>query len=86
MSGTLSDPQLTLQNPATSAVLAQNISWGGSAEITSAAASVGAFTWAVPSSHDSALLITLPPGSYTAEVAGASGDSGIALLEVYEVK
>jgi hypothetical protein len=86
LSGTLSDPQLTLQNPATSAVLAQNISWGGSAEITSAAASVGAFTWAVPSSHDSALLITLPPGNYTAAAAGTSNDTGVAIVEVYEVQ
>jgi hypothetical protein len=27
----------------------------------------------------------LPPGAYTAQVAGASGDSGVALAEVYEV-
>jgi hypothetical protein len=31
-------------------------------------------------------LVTLAPGSYTAQIAGASGDSGIALLEVYEIK
>jgi hypothetical protein len=46
---------------------------------------VGAFTWSVPSSHDSALLITLPPGNYTAACAGSSGDTGVALVEVYEV-
>jgi Ig-like domain-containing protein len=84
--GTLPDPQLTLQNPATGAVYAQNVSWGGDPEISSTAASVGAFTWSVPSSHDSALLITLPPGNYTAAAAGTSGDSGVAIVEVYEVQ
>jgi hypothetical protein len=85
VAGTLPDPQLTLQNPATGAVLAENTSWGGDAEISGAAASVGAFSWSAPSSHDSALLITLPPGNYTAAAAGSSGDSGVALVEVYEV-
>jgi hypothetical protein len=84
--GTLSDPQLTLQNPSTQAVLAQNISWGGDSEVTNTAASVGAFHWSVPASHDSALLITLPPGSYTAAAAGTSGDTGVAIVEVYEVQ
>jgi len=36
-------------------------------------------------SADSAILVTLPPGAYTAEVSGASGDTGVALVEVYEV-
>jgi hypothetical protein len=83
--GTLPDPQLTLQNPATGAVYAQNISWNGDSEISSTAASVGAFGWTVPTSHDSALLITLPPGNYTAAAAGTSGDTGVAIVEVYEV-
>ena len=83
--GTLPDPQLTLQDPATGAVLAENAGWGGNAEIASTAASVGAFNWSVPSSHDSALVVTLPPGNYTAAAAGTSRDSGVALVEVYEV-
>jgi hypothetical protein len=86
VAGTLPDPQLTLQNPATGAVYAQNISWGGDEEISSTAAIVGAFAWSVPSSHDSALLITLPPGNYTAAAAGSGGDSGVAIVEVYEVQ
>ncbi len=32
--------------------------------------------------NDSMLLVTLPPGAYTAEVSGASGDTGAALVEV----
>ena len=34
---------------------------------------------------DSAILIVLPPGSYTAEVSGVGATTGIALVEVYEV-
>ncbi len=84
--GVLPDPQLTLTNVTTTpyVVIATNTGWGGDPEITSTAANVGAFPWS-PSSNDSALLITLPPGNYTAGVAGASGDTGVALVEVYEV-
>jgi hypothetical protein len=30
------------------------------------------------------LLATLPPGAYTAQVSGISGDSGVALVEIYD--
>jgi hypothetical protein len=46
---------------------------------------VGAFAWNVLSSQDSAILVTLPPGQYTAQVSGSSGDTGVALVEIYEV-
>jgi hypothetical protein len=83
--GTLPDPELTLQNPSTQAVIASNNGWGGNAQISTTAAAVHAFTWGDPASHDSALLITLPPGAYTAAATGASGDTGVAIVEVYEV-
>ncbi|HEY1847881.1 MAG TPA: immunoglobulin domain-containing protein [Opitutaceae bacterium] len=85
VTGTLPDPQITLQNQATGAVYAANSGWAGDAEIASTATSVGAFSWSTPSSHDSALLITLPPGNYTATASGTTGDVGVALVEVYEV-
>jgi hypothetical protein len=84
--GTLPDPQLTLQNPSTGAVYASNNGWRDDPDIIAAASSVGAFTWNNPTSNDSALLVTLPPGSYTAEASGASGDTGVAIVEVYEVQ
>jgi hypothetical protein len=59
--------------------------WNGDAQSASVAASVGAFAWPASSSNDSLLLVTLPPGAYTAEVSGAGGDTGVALVEVYEV-
>jgi hypothetical protein len=31
------------------------------------------------------LLLTLPPGQYTAIVSGGNADTGVALVEVYEV-
>jgi hypothetical protein len=34
---------------------------------------------------EAALLVTLPPGVYTAIVIGVSGTSGVGLVEVFEV-
>lgn len=46
---------------------------------------VGAFQ--LPSgSADSAMVLTLPPGAYTAQVSGANGSTGVALVEVYQVQ
>jgi hypothetical protein len=83
VTGTLPDPQLQLFSGTT--LLESDTGWGGNAQIASTAASVGAFAWQSPGSADSALLVTLPPGAYTAQVSGASGDTGVALIEVYEV-
>ena len=83
VAGILADPELQLF--AGSTLLETNTGWKGDSEVASAAASVGAFAWTIPTSADSALLVTLPPGAYTAQVAGATGDTGIALIEVYEV-
>jgi DNA-binding beta-propeller fold protein YncE len=82
--GVLPDPQLQLSS--SSGPIASNAGWGGNAQIAAAAASVGAFSWGSVATPDSAILITLPPGAYTAEVSGASGDVGAALVEVYEVQ
>jgi probable HAF family extracellular repeat protein len=82
VAGVLADPRLQLNS--SGGVVASNDGWGGAAAITSAAASVGAFPWTSASSHDSALLETLAGGSYTAEVTGSSGDTGVALAEIYD--
>jgi beta-glucanase (GH16 family) len=82
--GTLPDPELQLYSG--TEVIASNEGWGGNAVIASAAAAVSAFSWTDPSSADSALLMTLLPGAYTAIVSGVSGDTGISLLEVYDVQ
>jgi hypothetical protein len=83
VTGVLPDPQLQLNSGST--VIASNAGWGGNAAIAAAAGNVGAFPWTNPASNDSAILVTLPPGSYTAIVSGVSGDTGVALAEVYDV-
>ena len=83
VTGILPDPMLQVYSGPT--LLAGNSGWGADAQISSTAASVGAFAWNVLTSIDSALLVTLPPGGYTAQVSGALGDTGVALVEVYEV-
>jgi sugar lactone lactonase YvrE len=82
VTGLLPDPELQLFGGST--LLLSNSGWGGDPEIAAAAASVGAFAWTSPTSADSALLVTLPPGIYSAQVSGATGDTGVALVEVYE--
>jgi hypothetical protein len=89
VSGVLADPFLTLMqtvNNVTSEVR-ENDNWGAGndvALITAASTQAGAFP--LPAgSKDSAMLITLPPGTYSAVVTGNGGSSGVALVEVYEV-
>jgi YVTN family beta-propeller protein len=66
-------------------LLGSNTAWGGSPQIAAAAEKVGAFPWTDPSSTDSALLVTLAPGSYTAEVNPTINPFGNVLIEVYAV-
>lgn len=86
--GVLADPRLDLyaSSSATSPI-SSNDNWGqasSATQIAAAAASVGAF--ALPlESRDAVLLVTLPPGSYTAQVSGVANTTGVALVEVYEL-
>jgi hypothetical protein len=84
VTGTLPDPQVVLVT-GSGVVLAANAGWGANPQIIAEANSVGAFPWGGLPTKDSALLITLPAGSYTAQVSGVSGDSGQAIIEVYEI-
>ena len=52
--------------------------------VTEANGKVGAFAL-TPGSRDAALLISLPPGAYTAQLSGTNGGTGMGLIEVYEV-
>jgi hypothetical protein len=81
VTGVLPDPSLRVLSGST--VLAADTGWGGDPLLMSAATSVGAFSWGASGTPDSAVLVTLPPGDYTAEVSGSSGDTGVALIEVY---
>jgi len=66
------------------ATLADNSGWGGGAALAAAFTQVGAFP--LPAgSDDSAILNSLNAGSsYTAQVSGTSGSTGVALIEVYD--
>ncbi|HXN35268.1 MAG TPA: hypothetical protein VN877_03800, partial [Opitutaceae bacterium] len=80
----LPDPQVVLFDR-NGNVITSNNGWGGNPQISSTGASVGAFSWGTVATKDSALLITLPAGTYTAQVSGFSGDTGQAIVEVYEI-
>ncbi len=82
--GTVSGTVVTLYDSNNNPITA-NAGWGNDPWITGTSSQVGAFPL-VPNSLDSALLVTIPPGSYTVQVAGVSGGSGIGLVEVYEVR
>lgn len=84
--GALPDPQLQLYRSGTGTPIAANTGWGGDPAIAATATSVGAFSWGASATADAALLLTLPPGGYTANVSGQAGDTGIALIEVYDVE
>ena len=81
VAGALTNPQLQLFNADGVLVLA-NDNW--SADDLSTMNSVGAFPLA-NGSGDSALVATLSPGVYTAQVSGVNNASGVAILEIYDV-
>jgi hypothetical protein len=85
LSGLLQDPQLQVFD-GSQKLVASNTGWGANSQISEVAASVGAFSWGNLATPDSALLLTLPPGAYTAQVSGASGDTGVTLVEIYDVQ
>jgi uncharacterized protein (DUF1800 family) len=81
VTGALADPILTLFD-GTGKAIASNDNWIATDSTTFD--SVGAFK--LPAgSKDSAIVITLPPGNYSAQAAGANGTSGAVIIEVYEV-
>jgi len=86
LAGTLAQPQLLVFDTADNTV-GSDTGWGtnlNADEIAAAATTVGAFP--LPeNSADSATLLSLSPGSYTMEVTGQAGGTGVALAEVYQL-
>ena len=80
VAGTVADPVLTVLSGDT--VVAGNDNWDPA--LASEFARAGAFEWA-PGSADAAVIVTLDPGAYTARVNGANGQTGVAIVEVYEL-
>ena len=81
--GLLQAPVLSLFN-SSSTLIQSNQGWGNGNATAAIMSSAGAFPL-LPGSADSALVVTLAAGAYTAQVSGAGGTSGLALLEIYEV-
>ncbi len=83
--GFLSDPVFSIFNGRGIFVAgAGNDNWDSgtaadTAALSAAFAANGAFPFA-PGSKDSAVLIDLPPGGYTIQVAGVGGTGGVALI------
>lgn len=80
--GVVADPELKLYRDTD--IIAENDQWATiqADSISAAAGLVGAF--ALPAdSADSAILIGLPPGRYTAHVSAKDAMEGIVLAEVY---
>ena len=87
VAGVLADPRLDLFRGTT--LVQSNDNWGattgGTGSLANAFAAVGAFALTSTSSRDAALLVTLAPGPYTAQVSGVGTTTGVALIEIYEV-
>ena len=86
VTGVLADPRVSLFQG--SSLLASNDDWEANpdrAAIDVATTQVGAFALQ-PRSKDAALLVTLRPGSYTVQVSGVGGATGVALVEVYALE
>ena len=78
IAGALSNPTLMLVD-ANGTVVASNDDWKSSQE-----SEIRATGLAPSNDSESAILTTLPPGSFTAIVSGKNGATGIGLVELFE--
>jgi hypothetical protein len=91
VAGVIADPKITVINSAGTSI-ASNDDWGTpvgtgaatAAQLSAAFTAVGAFNLTT-GSKDSAVLLSLAPGNYTAQITASTGASGVGLVEVYEV-
>lgn len=81
VTGFLANPKLEIYNAANVKV-SENDDW--TPGLAGRFSTVGAFELDA-GSRDAALVATLPPGSYTAQVRGSDGGTGEALIEIYEL-
>jgi arylsulfate sulfotransferase len=81
VSGVLTDPTLTIYD-STGSAIATNDNWQDNVNATD----VRRNGLAPPNPSESALVLHLPAGAYTAIVRGADGGTGIGLAEVYTLR
>jgi len=77
--GVLQDPILELYN-ASNKLIAYDDNWKNAQQ-----SEIQASGYALGDDHEAAIVLTLPPGSYTAIVRGVNATVGAALLEVYDL-
>jgi hypothetical protein len=83
VTGALSDPTLELFSGDT--LIASNNDWKTRTDGTSQQAEVEATSIPPTNDMESALVVTLAPGPYTAVLRGNEGGTGIGLVEVYDL-
>ncbi len=91
VTGVLADPRLELHlsdGRGGQQLFAANENWaeGGVVALREAFAAAGAFDLGETTGRDAALVVTVPAGTFTAQVSGAGGATGEALVEVYELR
>lgn len=85
VAGAVAQPQLSLLTPA-GVTLASNSGWSASPDapaLAAAAEQLGAFK--LLTNNDAAMIVSLAPGNYTAQVTAANGVNGVAIIEIYEL-
>ena len=95
LAGALANPRLEVYTGNNQTPVLVNDDWGqqtgGQQQVTAIQQAVqraGAFNFAGPNSADAAVLVTLPPGTYTVQAKGPLANlaaTGIVLIEVYDV-
>jgi len=84
----LANPTLELHN-STGALIASNNNWAttiiGGIIISNQVAAIRASGYAPSDLRESAMIVNLPPGNYTAIVRGVDNTTGVALVEVYDL-
>ncbi|HEX4629677.1 MAG TPA: putative Ig domain-containing protein [Chthoniobacterales bacterium] len=78
VAGAISDPLLELHTPDGSVVVNDNWAQGDTSQIPNG--------FAPSDSRESVIVATLTPGSYSALVKGAHGETGVGLAEVYDLE
>src|SRR5438477_4868460 len=79
VTGALLDPTLELRD-SSGGLVVSNDNWGTAANAQSIPVNLRP-----PNAHESAILATLNPGSYTAIVRGVNNTTGVALVEPYDL-
>ena len=83
IAGPLADPTLELRQGST--LLASNDNWKTKSDGTSQQAEIEATTIPPTNDLESAIVMTLNPGTYTATLSGKNNGTGVGVVEVYDL-